>query len=139
MALKISTFMIGIVLIAAFVVTFGSFLADINANYTVDYDNSSLDAFNKLENIKNISEDIEARHSEDATNKDLFDVLGNIIADGIDIVRLGSNSYGALIQLKDASFDKLNIPNIWSVVAFVIIIIIIFVAILLRIKVGSDV
>lgn len=139
MGLKLSTFMIGIVIISGFIVTFGTLYSNINTEYNTGYDNSTITELNKLENIKNISEQIENRHSQDTTNSDWQDVLGNLIADGIDIARLGANSYDAALQLKSKAFEELNIPAIWGVIAYVVIIILIFVAIILRIKVGQDV
>jgi hypothetical protein len=131
--------MIGILLVSAFAGTFALLYADGKVQYGVNYDNKSMETFNKLDDIKEISQEIEERHDKDTSNKNLIDVLGNLIADGIDITRLGATSYDALLIIKDKAAEKLEIPNIWSITAYIIIIILVFVGIILRIKLGAEI
>jgi len=139
MVMKLSNFMIAVLVVSAFAGTFALFYAEGKTQYNVNYDNDSMEALNKLDEIKEISEEIEDRHDKDTSNKDLIDVLGNLIADGMDITRLGAKSYDALLSMKDKAAEKLNVPNIWSIVAYVVIIIIIFVGIILRIKINTEI
>ena len=139
MTYKISSFMIGVLLIGVIVAAVGLLYANVAENYGVTYDNSTIEVLNEMESIQNISKEIEDRHSGDTSNSEWYDVLGNLVKDGIDTVRLGGNSYTAFMTIKDKAAEKLGLNSIYTRAIFIIIIILIFIAVVLRVKVGADV
>jgi hypothetical protein len=139
MVFKISNFMVGLVVISAFVGTFALFFSDANSLYSVNYDNETMKSLDKLDEVRKISQEIEKSHKDDESDKGLTDVLGNLIADGINIGRLAATSYTSLLDIMNDAADKLNIPSIWTAAGFVIIIILVFVGFILRIKVNAEV
>ena len=108
---------------------------DASAEYGVAYNESQISAFDKMEAIQNISEQIEERHKEDTTDRKWYDLVGNIMADGLDSLRLTfAGSDAALSMAGDAS-DHFGLPGGYRAAAYVVVTIIIILGILIAAKI----
>jgi hypothetical protein len=136
---KITTFLIGIVVVSLFVTGFLTIMnEDVNNLTNTTYDNSTLYNLSKIDEIRNISVSIEARHKADQTDRGLFDLVGNFIADGIDSIKLTFAGTAAFLSMTDKASDALGLDVSFKSAIFVIVIIIIIIGVIIRIKVGAD-
>lgn len=124
---------------STFIVAFGMIYTDVSAKYGVSYDNDTIEVMNQMESIQNISSEIQERHSEDTIDRNWYDIIGNVIADGIDVTRLAATSYTSFMTMADKAANKLGVNNVFVVMMFVMVMVLIFVAIILRIKLGQNV
>ena len=86
---KLSNFMIGVIVVGLVVALFNVFLGGLNEGYTTsNYDNSTLDAYNKLSAISDQAEDIKDEVSAIKENPNILDVIGGFFTSGYNALKL---------------------------------------------------
>ena len=137
---KISDFIIGIILVGLVTSILGLFIAEMGTNYGIDYDNSSFEAYNSLESMQNLSEEIEDRSNIDE-DKDLLDVIGGYFSSAYSALRLTGASFETFSKMSQQAIEDSNLGAIGGFlqIAFSsIVIIIIFLAIFISAIVKRD-
>lgn len=140
MAPKISEFMIGIVIMGFFVAVFGIFMAELNSNYGVPYDNSSIQAYNQLNEIS-----VQAEEIKDATDikekPGILDIIGGYFSDGYQALLLTKKSFNTFDEMSNQAIEDANLGatgKYLRIMISTIILIMIFVAVILSALLKKD-
>ena len=129
MAVKISEFIIGIIFVGAFIGILGLFMANMSSTYGVAYDNTSLEAYNNLQEMNELAEDIEeGSNIEEKTG--VIDVIGGYFSSAYNALKITTKSMNTFDSMTDqavedanlgAAGDYLKIAIITSVIILIIV------------------
>jgi hypothetical protein len=133
--MKISSFIIGMVLMSLVAVSMVLFMGEVNNKYgRTDYNSTEFDSFNKLSEL---TAQAETMQNATAIKKDetLFDVVGGYVSSAFQAVRVSTSSINTFYDISQAAVDKTNIPymHIIRSALITVILILIFVGIMLNI------
>lgn len=91
--IKISSFIIGMVLMVFVVTGLTLFMADVNEKYPVsNYDNNSLESFNRLNELNELSENVYNKTSI-TSDSNLFDQAGFYLSAGYSASKTATTSF----------------------------------------------
>ena len=106
--MKISSFVIGFLVVALITVTLGLYVTGIKINYaTVDYNESELGGFNKIEEIQNLSSDLN-QSLQQVEQGSVIDIVGGLITSGFTVLKTTWSSFGIYTDVVNEASD--NIP-----------------------------
>lgn len=134
--MRMTTFIIGIIIAAAVMTGYGLVLTDANTTYNAEYNPDDMETFEKMEQIDNLTSNIKTRVENQTTDRSLTDVIGGFIADGKDTLLLSAQSFGLFESMASEGMEKTHIPNVFKTALFAIIIIILFIGIILAAILG---
>lgn len=101
--MKISNFLIGIIVVGMFSTGFVIFYADIGTNYGKPFDNSTYAGYSQLGTI---NEDIAAINQSLTSIKQqsgITDLLGGFLASGYNILKITFHSFGAFYDMVETA------------------------------------
>ena len=133
MASKLSSTIVGIILVSLIVVTFSIFFNEISTNYDTTYDNSTLDAYNNFAVTSSLAENVTSTIDAQKTETGVFDVLGGFFSRGYQVMKITSSSFKTLNSLTDTALTDVNVgpgAEYFKQTILTIIIIIIFIGII---------
>lgn len=131
---KISAFMVGLVTISLVITLFNIFLAGLNEQYDiVGYDESNLEAYNKLEEITDQTEDIKGKVTTDIkSDPDILDIIGGFFKTGYKAFKLTYNSFDTFDTMTNTAITDANLGktgNYLKIAISGIVIILLFIAV----------
>ena len=141
MAMKMSDFIIGMLLISTIVAILALFMSNMNANYSVTYDNTSLATYNQLSELENLTKSIEKNESG-IMGTGSNDILGDYFTSGYKVMKLTKASYSTFNKMSDKAVDDARLGAAGQYLKIFIsstILIIIVLAIIVKALVKSDV
>ncbi len=89
---KISMLIVGMIIISFIAGTLGVILAGTSEEYSVSYDNSSLDAYNNLQELNNLTEEIHEKQKDIKEKTGVLDVIGGYFSSAYDALRITGKS-----------------------------------------------
>jgi len=112
--MKISTVVIGMIMVSLAVVIFGSFMAEINDRYGVTYNDSKFGVnsyYNQLSNLTNeTAKIVDATKIEE--NPNTLDVIGGYIRQALGAIKITFTSFGVFFGLTNQAFIDLPLGNV---------------------------
>jgi len=106
--LKMTDFLIAIIFVSVIISIFGLYMGEMNRNYGVEYDNSSLKEYNKLSDITNLSSQIKS--GTNVTERTgLFDIMGGYFTDAYNVMKLTASSYDVFNSMSDKAITDANL------------------------------
>lgn len=137
MEFKISSLLIGMLIVGLIATGFVLFMNEVNNGYNQEnYNSSDFSTFNKQSDINDLTQDIRNKTNVDK-DASLFDVIGAYFSAGYSAVKVSAKSVDTMNNLIDTAGEKSGITNINIVtsVLVIILLIIIFVGIFLSLLV----
>lgn len=134
---KISTFIIGIILVGIFAGAIGMYYADGATKYGASYNNSSFDGYDRMSEIQAQT----AQINQTITNFDgasTIDIIGRFLQSGYSVIKITYSSFASFIGIGEAATAQ--VPGLayfkagLFLIAFVILIFVV-----VSILVGRDV
>ena len=105
---KISEFMIGLIFIGFITAVFGLYMTEMHKNYGVNYDNSSFEAYNQLEEMSALSEELEG--STDISLKSgETDILGGYFSGGYNAMKITKQSFNTFDTMSNQAIKDANL------------------------------
>ena len=89
---KISTFIVGMVLISLFVTVLGTFMADMAHNSDITYDNSSIAKYQVYDDLYNTTKDLENKTGEISASTGVIDLIGDFFSSGYTVLLTSKKS-----------------------------------------------
>lgn len=128
---KISTFVIALVWIGFFAATFATFLANITSNYDVTYDGTTLETFNKLEDLDDAAKEYKTEAIEFKEKTGVLDIIGEYFSSGYNTLRITVGSIDIFTELTNKALDSqgLDIPIIRYLKTSIVVTVLIFIII----------
>lgn len=136
--MKMTTFIIGVILVAIIMTGFGIILSDMTPTYDTTYSDSDMVAFEQMDGMKNLTDKIKTRVENQSTDRSVADVIGGFIADGKDTLLLAAQSYDIFETMSDEGMEKVRMPNVFKIGFYAIMLILIFVGIILAAIIGRE-
>lgn len=138
--IKVSTFMISMLVMSLLIVTFSNFFAAVGSQYGVSYDNDtneSIAVYNQFNSIQNTTEKIEENlfSSSDGDNTDL---LGTFLGAGFNVLKLAKESTKAFGVMVNSAAEQIGLPASFSSIILTIVALLIIFAII-GVLVGKDI
>lgn len=141
--MKISTFIIALILISLTVAVFGTFWANVNTYYpSTSYDNTSLESMNKLETLRNLTEDSKSQSENIAGQSgENIDVIGSFFSSGYKALKITGASFDIFNSMTDEAVEKTGIEGIgiFKTALVLIVVVLIFIAIFVGIVVKWEI
>jgi hypothetical protein len=138
---KISGLLIGVVLFSLVIGVLINFMADVNNNYNIEYDNTSLQVYNKLNNVSTKAEEI--RNASDITeDPDITDVVGGYFASAYTAAKTTADSYETFEEMGNDAIDDANLGksgDLFRTAFSTILLIIIFLGVLISAIIKKDI
>lgn len=138
---KISGLLIGVILFSLIIGVFINFMADINENYPITYDNSSLEVYNKLNEVSAKAEEI--RNVSDITeDPDITDVVGGYFASAYTAAKTTADSYETFEDISNSAIEDANIGKngeLFRIAFSAILLIMIFLGVLISAIIKKDI
>lgn len=140
MAVKISEFIIGLVVVSLIAGIFGIFMAHLNTEYPVTYDNDSIDNYNRLNEIALQSEEIK-NASNIEEKQDVLDVIGSYFSDAYRALVVTKKSYETFEGMSQQAMSDLNLGSAGKLIRIAlssIVLILIFLAVIISAVLKRD-
>lgn len=138
--IKISTFMLSMLVMSLFVVAFSSFFSEIGEKYGVSYDNesqTSVQAYDKFSEIQNTTSRINQTLFETETGS-VTDLLGGFLGAGFNVLKLTGQSVSAFGGMVQSAGSELDLPiSFTSIIMTIIALLVIFA--IIGVLVGRDI
>jgi hypothetical protein len=139
---KITTFVISmLVFIAVLVGALTGFMAELNDKYHPnDYNNSRIEAYNKLSDISTSSNEIKSSASNISSKSGVLDVVGGFFESAYNGMKISANSVGIFNSMQNQAIEDSKIPNadVFKAIFSIIVILIIFLGIIISTAVRRD-
>ena len=105
---QISQFLIAILFIGFCIAVIGLFMSDLSKNYGVAYDETSLEAYNNLEEINNLTKEVESG-SDIELETGVLDIIGAYITDAYNALKITKKSVNAFDRMSDQALEDANL------------------------------
>ena len=143
--MKISSFLVGIVLIGLFATVFGVFFANISTQYNQEYNSTSFDSYNKIQNITTQSEAIREGLETEGGDTGLTDLVGGFLKKGFAVVKLTFQSFDLMNSMAGDAANEIDARtgggagvNNYFLPAVMAILSILFIFIIISMLVGRE-
>lgn len=103
--MKISTFMVGIILVGMFTTLFGIFYADISTSYSINYNDTQFAGYDQLSTINSDLAEINTTLTDLKQESGVIDLLGGFLASGFDVIKITFNSFSAFWSMSETAFS----------------------------------
>ena len=127
---KISTFIISMLFVSLFVATLGYFMGGINASYDLNYDNTTFDNYDKLNDITATTEEIKDK-TENIEDKGVLDIIGGYFSSAYSAIKLTGQSFGFFSDVADEGLKDVGLPPFFKAIVYTMMLVFIFIACLL--------
>ena len=104
MGIKISEFIIGMIFVSFIIAVFGFFMAEMNTNYGVSYDETNVAAYNQLNELSDLSEEIKEEEIEEKTGT--LDIIGNYFTGAYKVLRITAKSVDTFDNMSNTAIDQ---------------------------------
>lgn len=108
MSYKASDIIISLTFLSFFMITFGLFMQSMSDRYGVEYDNETLDAYNQLDAMGSLAEEIEVG-SEIEEKTGVLDVIGSYFTDAYNVLKLTKASFNTLDTMTNTAIAQANL------------------------------
>lgn len=125
--------MVGVIFACCFIGVFGFFMAEMNTNYGVNYDNSSLESYNNLNEMSTLAEDLEAG-TEIKEKTGVTDIIGGYFTDAYNVLKLTKKSFNTLDSMNNQAIEDAHLGasgNLFRIALSASILIIIVVGVII--------
>ena len=120
--MKISSFTIVFLVISLVVVVFGYLIVDINSNYDTSIDEDQFDSMNNIEEMTNLSKEMNSSLNQIQSNNPL-DVVGGLLTSGFTVVKTTQSSFGVYTDVTSSAIDNANLGESSSTFKTILLII----------------
>jgi hypothetical protein len=141
--MKLSAFIMAIIVAVLFMGGFALVMSDMNTKNPLpasyNYSATTMQSFDKMKELENISSDIKDRMNQSTKDRSLTDVVGNLVLDGLDTMKLATKSFDVFQSIAASGFEYLHLPGIFSAAFMTILIVAIFLGIVVAAIIGREV
>jgi hypothetical protein len=141
--MKLSGFIVGVVLSVMVISIFGMLISETNDVYSpIGYDNSSLEEFQKMQELRTLSQEIQNETLEIQNDPDLFDIVGSFFANGYQAMRTSAQSIDLFNTMVDGATDNVDMGsggNIIKQSIITIVILLLFIGVFLSAILKKDI
>lgn len=104
--MKITSLAITIVICSLFSIVLGVYYADIATNYDISYDGSATEGLDQLEEINDLSGQINQTLGSSQASSTGFNIVGDFLASGYKALQIAVKSLSAFTTMANSAIDK---------------------------------
>lgn len=108
---RITTFLIALLIIGFVTMSFSYFISDGNLKYSSNINNTQVETFNKIDNLKSNIE-LYKNESEIKENPNALDIIGSYMKGGMKLISLSFGSVDIANSMIDDASQFVDIPQI---------------------------
>lgn len=135
--MKISEFIIGMIVIGFFTFSIGYVLTEVSSNYGVTYDNSTIVKYEQYRGeLTNLTKDLQSETNSTKTSS-AIDILGDLFQSGYNTIKLTYQSYDTFSDMSSDAIEDADIPEanyLKYVIGTIVLLTIIFVIVGILLK-----
>lgn len=105
---KITGLLYGMIFVGFIIGVFGLYMADMNKNYGVAYDNTSLEEYNNLNEMSELAEELEGG-TEIEEKTGVVDVIGGYFTDAYNALKITKKSYNTFDGMSNQAIEDANL------------------------------
>lgn len=106
--MKLSSFLVSLVLVGIFASVFGLFYVGISDNYGRSFDNNTFSNYNKINNISQQAETIKEGIDTEDTEVTLTDLVGGFLKKGFAVLTITYESFDLFTDMATDAGEQLN-------------------------------
>lgn len=137
--MKISSFIISLILVGVIAVTFSSLTAEVSTKYGIDYDNNTIELFDQSSELTATIDSIKSKEQNLTTKSGILDVVGEYVGKAVDSLRITKQSWGVYSIMLNETTNKLGVPSYFKVALYSIVIILIIIGVIVSAMLKKDV
>lgn len=126
---KMSEIIIVLIAVSAIFALIAGLLTHTAAENDLEYDSESIDDYNKMSEMEEIVQDVEAKDRNISSNSDV-DILGDIFRQGAATLRVTRSSIDMVDDMSDDATEDLNLGYSGTILKTTVILIFIIIVIL---------
>ena len=134
--MKMTDFIIGVILAAMFMTAFGLILSDASTSYGIIYSESDMATFDKMQEIQNLTEEIKDEVGNQTTDRSLYDVVGGFFSDAKNTLMLSAKSFTMFESMTSEGMRHMEVPAFFKTVLWAIVIVLLFIGVILAAILG---
>lgn len=129
--MRITHFIIALIIVGVFASSITLFMSNLATEYSGTYDESTLSSYDELEELNNLTVQLDDTTNQQNTESGLFDVVGNYISRAINSLKVAKQSAVVFNSMSESAMDDLHLPAyfktaVWSIIVVLIIGLIIY-------------
>ena len=137
--MKISSFIIALILVGVVATTFTMTIVDYGSRYGVTYDQDTLAIFNDTVELHTLAAQLENKTSDQNVESGILDIVGAYIGRALDALKLSVTSFGVFEGMATKATDEIGLPSYFLTAAISIMMILIIVGVIISAMIKKDV
>lgn len=105
---KLTGLLISLVIVSFLAGSFGIWFSQMSSEYDTNYDNESFETYNKMQNIKNSTEEIQAK-TQGINKTSTIDILGDMFSNAYNVLKLSGQSLNLFSTMANDAASEENI------------------------------
>ena len=103
--MRISSFMIGVVVAMLIVMSFTTLLSSTATKYNTTYNESDVETYNKLQEMQNITKEIQDKTDTGSEKTGALDIVGGFLSDAISSLKIAWQSYDIFTDMAEHTYS----------------------------------
>jgi len=136
--MKLSNFIIALILVGVIATTFTMTLVDYTDKYGVTYDEDTLGVFNETSELHQLAEELEDKTNDQNVESGILDIVGAYIGRALDALKLSMTSFSVFESMATKATTSLGLPS-YFLTAFISIMLIVVLFIIISAMIKKDV
>ena len=139
--MKISTFIISMVLVGLIVTVLGVYYGNMATSYGQTYNSSQFSGYDKLATLQEQTSEINQTLNEVQSNSGVLDVVGGMLTGGFTVLKTTYTSIGVFNDMTNEAVDNAQLGETSSVFknSIMLIVMLLILFIIVSVLVGKDV
>ena len=136
--MKISNFIIALILVGVVATTFILTTADLTSTYSIDYDNDTLEVFEDTAELHDLATDLEEKVNKQQTESGILDLVGNYIGRALDTLKLSTSAFSVFEKMSSKATEKLGLPSYFLTAFISIMLVLIIIGVIASAMIKRD-
>ena len=137
--MRASSLIFGVIIASLFMGVFGLVISDLTYNYGVEYNDSQIQLYNKLNDSRTQAFALQSKLNDSQQDTGITDVLGGILTKAVESLKLTYTTMGSSVEMVSTAQKDLNLPSHFLVAFTTIIIVFIILGVIISAMVKKDV
>lgn len=136
--MKISSFIIALILVGVVATTFTMATVDLSNKYDTDFDNDTLEVFEDTAELHELAVELEDKTNEQNVESGALDIVGSYIGRALDALKLSASSFSVFEGMTSKATEKLGLPSYFLTALISIMLVLIIIGVIISAMVKKD-
>lgn len=139
--MKISTFIVSLVLIGLIITVLGVFYANMATTYDQTYNSSTLSGYQQFETLQAQTSEINQSLNQLQSDSNIVDVVGGMLKGGFTVLKTTYTSVGVFNTMTNQAIDDAQLGSTTTIFknSILLIVLILFLFLIVGVIVGRDI